>query len=168
MTQRRLRCDSLWCNPESFVSFADLVIFFAPTLVPMPWCSFQIGGSRYAAGTPKRMNVEHRTSNVERPILMALRFSCIKKSESQNIECRKEQSPVQRRCLCGVLLYHLTTINRPKSLFRHSSFVVRPSTGSMFDVLQFLYGHVRGLSGSAASQHTTTLPKLTGILHARH
>jgi hypothetical protein len=30
--------------------------------------------------TTKRLNVEHRTSNIERPILMALRFSYIKQA----------------------------------------------------------------------------------------
>jgi hypothetical protein len=37
-------------------------------------------------GTVKRINVEHRTPNIERPILMALRFTHFKKSESQNFE----------------------------------------------------------------------------------
>jgi hypothetical protein len=32
------------------------------------------------------MNVEHRTSNIERPILMALRFIYFKTSEPQNTE----------------------------------------------------------------------------------
>jgi len=31
---------------------------------------------------------EHRTSNIERPILMALRFVYFKTSEPQNVECR--------------------------------------------------------------------------------
>jgi hypothetical protein len=30
--------------------------------------------------TTKRLNVEHRTSNIERPILMTLRFSYIKQA----------------------------------------------------------------------------------------
>ena len=35
------------------------------------------------AGTVNRLNVEHRTSNIERPILMTLRFIDFKTSESQ-------------------------------------------------------------------------------------
>jgi len=38
------------------------------------------------AGTANRLNVEHRTSNIERRILMALRFIESKTSESQNLE----------------------------------------------------------------------------------
>jgi len=34
----------------------------------------------------KRKNVEHRTSNIEHPILMALRFTYFKNSESQILE----------------------------------------------------------------------------------
>jgi hypothetical protein len=37
-------------------------------------------------GTVNRMNVEHRTSNIERPILMALRFIYFKTSEPLNTE----------------------------------------------------------------------------------
>ena len=36
------------------------------------------------AGTVNRLNVEHRTSNIERRILMALRFIDFETSESQN------------------------------------------------------------------------------------
>jgi len=39
-------------------------------------------------GTVKRLNVEHRTSNIERRILMTLRFIYLKTSEPQNIEYR--------------------------------------------------------------------------------
>jgi hypothetical protein len=35
-------------------------------------------------GTVKRLNVEHRTSNIEHRILMTLRFIDFKTSESQN------------------------------------------------------------------------------------
>ncbi len=56
------------------------------------------------------MNVEHRTSNVERPILLALRFIYFKICDSHNIESTKANnyrteefrsvfSLVQRRCL---------------------------------------------------------------------
>jgi hypothetical protein len=38
------------------------------------------------AGTVKRLNVEHRTSNIERRILMTLRFIYFKTSEPQNVE----------------------------------------------------------------------------------
>jgi hypothetical protein len=38
------------------------------------------------SGTANRLNVEHRTSNIERRILMALRFIESKTSESQNLE----------------------------------------------------------------------------------
>jgi hypothetical protein len=38
------------------------------------------------AGTVNRLNVEHRTSNIERPILMTLRFIDFKTSEPQNFE----------------------------------------------------------------------------------
>jgi len=34
-------------------------------------------------GTSKKLNVEHRTPNVEHPILMALRFIYFKNSESR-------------------------------------------------------------------------------------
>jgi hypothetical protein len=74
------------------------------------------------AGTVNRLNVEHRTSNIERPILMALRFIDFKTSESQtattslrhelrpNIVCRRQSSrisksrfaPGLRSCFGGV------------------------------------------------------------------
>jgi hypothetical protein len=38
------------------------------------------------AETAKRLNVEHRTPNVERPILMAQRFIYFKTSQPQNFE----------------------------------------------------------------------------------
>jgi hypothetical protein len=38
------------------------------------------------AGTASRLNIEHRTSNIERPILMALRLIYFKTSEPQNFE----------------------------------------------------------------------------------
>ena len=38
------------------------------------------------AGIANRLNVEHRTSNIERRILMALRFIDFKTSEAQNFE----------------------------------------------------------------------------------
>jgi hypothetical protein len=38
------------------------------------------------AGTVNRLNVEHRTSNTERPILMTLRFIDFKTNEPQNTE----------------------------------------------------------------------------------
>ena len=47
------------------------------------------GGSRMKlrlAGTVNRLNVEHRTSNIERRILMVLRFIDFETSESQNFE----------------------------------------------------------------------------------
>jgi hypothetical protein len=34
----------------------------------------------------KRLNVQHRTSNIEHSILMTLRFICFTTSEPQNIE----------------------------------------------------------------------------------
>jgi hypothetical protein len=37
-------------------------------------------------GTLKRLNVEHRTSNIEHPILMALRFIYFKTSEPRIFE----------------------------------------------------------------------------------
>ena len=37
-------------------------------------------------GTMKRLNVEHRTPNIDRRILMTLRFIDFKTSEPQNIE----------------------------------------------------------------------------------
>jgi hypothetical protein len=40
------------------------------------------------AGTVKRLNVEHRTSNIEHRILMTLRFIYFKTSEPQNFEGR--------------------------------------------------------------------------------
>jgi hypothetical protein len=48
----------------------------------------QASGAAYVklrlAGTANRLNVEHRTSNIERRIWMALRFIESKTSESQN------------------------------------------------------------------------------------
>jgi hypothetical protein len=44
-------------------------------------------------GTVNRMNVEHRTSNIERPVLMALRFIYFKTSEPQNTELQPATSP---------------------------------------------------------------------------
>jgi hypothetical protein len=38
------------------------------------------------AGTVNRLNVEHRTPNIERPILTTLRFIDFKTSEPQNFE----------------------------------------------------------------------------------
>jgi hypothetical protein len=38
------------------------------------------------AGTMKRLNVEHRTSNIERRILMTLRFIDFKTSQPHNFE----------------------------------------------------------------------------------
>jgi hypothetical protein len=38
------------------------------------------------AGTGNRLNVEHRTPNIERPILLALRFIYFKTSAPQNFE----------------------------------------------------------------------------------
>jgi len=40
----------------------------------------------HLTGTANRLNVEHRTSNFERPILMALRLIYIETSEPKNIE----------------------------------------------------------------------------------
>jgi hypothetical protein len=44
------------------------------------------------AGTVNRLNIEHRTSNVEHRILMTLRFIDFKTSEPQNIEYRTAES----------------------------------------------------------------------------
>ena len=41
-------------------------------------------------GTENRLNVEHRTPNIERPILMTLRFIYFNTSEPQNIEYRTQ------------------------------------------------------------------------------
>jgi hypothetical protein len=38
---------------------------------------------RHVAGTVNILNVEHRTSNIERPILMALRFFDLETNESR-------------------------------------------------------------------------------------
>jgi hypothetical protein len=47
--------------------------------------AFQASGAAYVklrmAGTANRLNVEHRTSNIERRILMALRFNESKQSK---------------------------------------------------------------------------------------
>jgi len=40
------------------------------------------------AGTVKRLNVEHRTSNIECRILMTLRFICFKTSERRILKDR--------------------------------------------------------------------------------
>jgi hypothetical protein len=57
------------------------------------------------AGAKNRLNVEHRTPNIERPILMTLRLIDFKTSASQNPpqadKIRKINSLVQRgRMLC--------------------------------------------------------------------
>ena len=44
------------------------------------------------AGTVKRLNVEHRTSNIERRILMTLRFIDFNTSETQNTELQPATS----------------------------------------------------------------------------
>jgi hypothetical protein len=52
--------------------------------------AFQASDAAYMklrlAGTANRLNVEHRTPNIERRILMALRFIESKTNESQNLE----------------------------------------------------------------------------------
>jgi hypothetical protein len=47
------------------------------------------------AGTANRLNVEHRTSNTERPILMTLRFIDFKTNEPQNTEQQPATSPTE-------------------------------------------------------------------------
>jgi hypothetical protein len=49
------------------------------------------------AGTVKRLNIEHRTSNIERRILMALRFIESKTSELQNTEPLKFEEWIRSR-----------------------------------------------------------------------
>jgi hypothetical protein len=53
------------------------------------------------AGTANRLNVEHRTPNIERPILMTLRFIYFKTNQPQNQpeadKFRKVDSLAQRR-----------------------------------------------------------------------
>jgi hypothetical protein len=59
------------------------------------WALAARGGARmklHIVGTDNRLNVEHRTSNIERPILKALRFIYFTTSEPQNIECRRVES----------------------------------------------------------------------------
>ena len=51
-------------------------------------------------GTVKRLNVEHRTSNIERPILMTLRFIYFKPSELQNTESQPATSSPRRARAC--------------------------------------------------------------------
>jgi len=51
------------------------------------------------AETVNRLNVEHRTLNVERPILMALRFIYFITSEPQNIEYRITKDRIASLCL---------------------------------------------------------------------
>ena len=51
------------------------------------------------AETVNRLNVEHRTLNVERPILMALRFIYFITSEPQNIELRITKDGIASLCL---------------------------------------------------------------------
>jgi hypothetical protein len=47
------------------------------------------------AGTVKRLNIEHRTSNIERPILMTLRFIYFKTSKPQNTELQPATSSAE-------------------------------------------------------------------------
>jgi hypothetical protein len=83
------------------------------------------------AGTVKRLNVEHRTSNIEHRILMTLRFIDFKTSESQNQpeadKFRRVGALAQRRRLRRVLLSLF--LNRQNTLFdvRRSMFDVRCS-----------------------------------------
>ena len=51
------------------------------------------------AETVNRLNVEHRTLNVERPILMALRFIYFITSEPQNYELRITKDGIASLCL---------------------------------------------------------------------
>jgi hypothetical protein len=82
-------------------------------------------------GTVKRLNVEHRTSNIEHRILMTLRFIDFKTSESQNPpkadKFRRADPLAQRRRLRRVLLNLF--LNRQNTLFdvRRSMFDVRCS-----------------------------------------
>jgi hypothetical protein len=73
------------------------------------------------AGTAKGLNVEHRTSNIERRILMTLRFIYFKTSEPQNVEVwfRFAQS----------------FKNRQNTLLRYSTFIIRYSLFQSFTVL---------------------------------
>ncbi len=72
------------------------------------------------AWTVNRLNVEHRTSNIERPILMALRFIYFKTSEPQNTEqqpatssprrarawaCRKQPNRISKDSIAALCLY---------------------------------------------------------------
>jgi len=70
--------------------------------------------------------IEHRTSNIERPILMTLRFIGFKTSESQNLpeadKFRRVDSLVQRRRLRRVL---------PSLFFKLTEYIIRCWT---FDV----------------------------------
>ncbi len=67
--------------------------------------ALQASGAAYIkirlAGTVNRLNVEHRTSNIERRILMALRFIHFETSEPQNTEPQNFEgwfrSPRRRR-----------------------------------------------------------------------
>jgi hypothetical protein len=49
--------------------------------------------SESSRGGLKALNVEHRTSNIERPILMTLRFIDFKTNEPQNTEQQPATSP---------------------------------------------------------------------------
>jgi hypothetical protein len=61
--------------------------------------AFQASGSAHMklrlAGTMKRLNVEHRTSNIERPILMTLRFIYFKTSKPHNTEPQRATSSAE-------------------------------------------------------------------------
>ena len=74
---------------------------FSSLLLPYPCMKLRL------AGTIKRLNVEHRTSNIEPPILMALRFIYFKTSKTQNTDPQNFErlySLAQRRRLRRVLL----------------------------------------------------------------
>jgi hypothetical protein len=53
----------------------------------------EVSYERRLAGTVNRLNVEHPTSNIERPILMTLSFIDFKTNEPQNTEQQPAKSP---------------------------------------------------------------------------
>jgi hypothetical protein len=92
----------------------------------------------HIAGTVNRLNVEHRTSNIERPILKALRFIYFTTSEPQpatssavsNIEQEISNDEVWNRCAQFFFKYNNDRI--PYFDIRYSLFDIRYSLFQSF------------------------------------
>jgi len=78
-TRQRTKIRSFpYKNPKSAIPNPKSKQFQLPTSKNL--CRLTPYMKRRLPGTVKRLNVEHRTSNIERRILMTLRFICFKTS----------------------------------------------------------------------------------------